>query len=296
MSWSGGKDSAYALFKIREEAVYDVRYLFTTFDGSSRTMAIHEVPEWLLEQQAQLVGIPLKKCYLFDSNNAAYETALHRVLEPLQQEGIQHIIFGDLFLEDLRSYREELMKRFGMTCVFPLWQMDSRTLLSDFVAKGFKSMICSVNGNFLTADAVEKMIDDEFIKSLPPTVEPCGENGEYHSFCFDGPVFEHAVAFTKGQTLSKSFQLNQTAGDANNSPAVVIWHMEFLPIHAVRQLTCARCNNDFLCNSSDIQNCQCNGLALSEDIKNQVAIAYKDCLCVNCLRELAAAGPLHKKT
>ena len=286
MSWSGGKDSAFALHTIIGEGIYDVRYLLSTIDGNSRRLTIHEVQETLLEQQAQLIGIPLKKCYLYNKDNKSYEAALHSTLTEMKEEGIHHIIFGDLFLEDLRSYREEMMKAFGMVCVFPLWQMDSLNVVNDFVAKGFKSVICSVNDTYLPGTWVGKLIDESFLESLPAKIDPCGENGEYHSFCFDGPIFKHAIDFTHGKTFSKSFKLNQICDDANSPSKLLLWYMEILPGPVTRQLTCARCKQRFVCNSSDVENCQCNAVMLTREITTALENNYEDCLCSNCLQKL----------
>ena len=287
MSWSGGKDSAYALHQILQAGVYDVRYLLSTIDADTQRLAIHELPEALLDQQAQLIGIPLKKCYLYNKDNQAYENAMNEMLLGMQEEGIHHIIFGDLFLEDLRHYREEMMKALGMVCVFPLWQMDSANVVADFVAKGFRSVICSVNETYLHNSWVGKIIDESFLESVPAHVDPCGENGEYHSFCFDGPIFKHAVDFTRGKIFSKSFELNKTVEDANSSSKLQMWYLEILPKPPGRQLKCARCNSSFECNSADVTNCQCNAVPLSIEIQAVIKTKYDDCLCVNCLQELA---------
>ncbi len=283
MSWSGGKDSAYALHRVLEAGVYDVKYLFTTIDGHTKTVAIHELPESLLQQQADQLDITLIKCYLHNKDNDAYETAMRSAMLSMQAEGIHHIIFGDLFLQDLRQYREEMMRGFGMTSVFPLWQMKSTDLVKDFVAKGFKSALCSVNEKYLPKTWAGKMIDNHFLQSLPEHVDPCGENGEYHSFCFDGPIFKNAVNFKTGDLVSKALQLNQAADTADSR--ILMWHLQLQP--AARKLGCPRCQRSFECNSADIEHCKCNAVVISREVKDLIQSKYGDCLCASCLQELA---------
>ena len=288
MSWSGGKDSAYALHQIMLGGLYDVRYLVSTIDGNSKRISIHEVPESLIEEQAFLIGIPLLKIYLHDQSNEAYKNQMGAMLSRVKNEGIYHIIFGDLFLQDLRNYREEMMNRFGMQCVFPLWQMDSLFVVQDFIAKGFRSIICSVNETWLSQSWVGRAIDEASVADLPASVDPCGENGEYHSFCYDGPVFQHRIAIKSGLVSSKSFELKLSGVDGIASvTTTTLWYIHLSQINALRRIECGRCGTSFECNAADVINCQCNAVVITSTQQDLIKNNYADCLCANCLQQLA---------
>ena len=190
LSWSGGKDCAYALHTLAAEGLYEVKYLLSTFNGTTKRLNMHGVPEALMEAQAAEIGIPLIKVYVFNSSNEAYETAMAKALTDVRGEGISHIIFGDIFLDDLRNYREKTMQVLGMQTHFPLWKLDTLALIKDFLAKKFRSIACCVHDAYLPREWAGRIIDESFLKELPPSVDACGENGEYHSFCFDGPIFK----------------------------------------------------------------------------------------------------------
>jgi len=206
-SWSGGKDSSFALLKVYEEGIYNVRYLLGTFNGHFHRLSMHGVREELMETQAESIGIPLLKVHVYESNNAEYESQMNVMFARLKEEGIATVIYGDIFLEDLRKYREEKMENVGMQCIFPLWKMDTRNLLSAFLDKGFKTCVCCVNDGYLHEDWVGKIIDQQFIKDLPENVDPCGENGEFHSFCFDGPIFSKPLAIQLGEKTYKPLEI-----------------------------------------------------------------------------------------
>lgn len=197
--WSGGKDSSYALYKVLQEDEYEVKYLLSTINGNYRRLSMHGVREALIDLQAIHIGIPLVKVYVYEANNAEYEKQMGEVLLKLQSEGINTVLFGDIFLEDLRAYREQKMHAVNMQCVFPIWKTDTQLLVQDFVLLGFKSYTCCINDGFLDESWVGRLIDDDFIKELPANVDPCGENGEYHSFCFDGPIYNSALPVKVGE-------------------------------------------------------------------------------------------------
>jgi uncharacterized protein (TIGR00290 family) len=190
LSWSGGKDSAYALYQLQQSEQYEVAYLLSTFNGTLRRLSMHGVQEALIETQAAAIGIPLLKVYVYESNNAEYEQQMAAVLQQAYNEGIQTVAFGDIFLEDLRAYREEKMRQVGMACIFPLWQRDTRQLVHDFIQQGFVTVTCCINDGYLDESWVGRVIDEAFLANLPTNVDPCGENGEFHSFCMTGPIFQ----------------------------------------------------------------------------------------------------------
>jgi uncharacterized protein (TIGR00290 family) len=287
ISWSGGKDCAYALYKILKEDVYEVKYLLSTFNGNKNRLSMHGVQEVLIEEQARQLEIPLLKVYVFGSSNEEYETVLDKALSIIKEEGIRHLILGDIFLEDLRIYREEKMKAIGITCIFPLWRMDTHLLLKDFLAKGFKTITCCIHEAYITKDWVGREINAAFINELPHTVDPCGENGEYHSFCFDGPIFKEPIKVEKGNITYQFLELNAIptmADDKSTSITKGFWYIE-LELATNRNnpafKACARCGQSFECKVADIIHCHCYGMKL-----NDISIKYDDCLCHLCLLEL----------
>lgn len=202
-SWSGGKDSSYALYKIIQEGVYEVKYLLSTFNGHYKRLSMHGVRETLIETQADSIGIPLIKVYVYEADNAEYEHQMHTVLSKAKHEGIHHVIFGDIFLEDLRQYREQQMAKINMSCVFPLWKLDTTDLINNFIKQGFKTMLCCINDGYLDKSWCGRVIDEQFIDDLPKTVDACGEHGEFHSYCFAAPIFKYAIPVVAGEIVYK---------------------------------------------------------------------------------------------
>jgi uncharacterized protein (TIGR00290 family) len=205
--WSGGKDSAYCLHKVLSEKLVDVKYLLTTINDEFKRISMHGIQEALLDKQVEAIGIPLIKMRVHEGTNNEYEKQMEAVLLKAKAEGINQVVFGDIFLEDLRAYRENNLAKIGMKAVFPLWKIDTTFLINDFIKQGFKSITCCINDGYLTEDWVGKEIDKQFIEKLPDNVDPCGENGEYHSFCYDGPIFKNKIAFTGGEKVYKALQI-----------------------------------------------------------------------------------------
>lgn len=208
LSWSGGKDSSYTLHRLQNDERYEVKYLLSTINGVYRRLSMHGVREELIEAQSKSIGIPLIKVYVYEANNAEYEKQMGEMLLNLKSEGIHIVAFGDIFLEDLRIYREEKMKQVGMECLFPIWKQDTKSLIKDFIDKGFKTYTCCINDGYLDKSWCGRLIDDSFVKELPPAVDPCGENGEFHSFCFEGPIYKSPVSIIAGETTYKALVLN----------------------------------------------------------------------------------------
>lgn len=206
INWSGGKDASFALWQLQQQRDYHIRYLFTTLSEAFQRVSMHGVREVLLDEQARQTGIPLKKAYLPENASMEdYNRIMSAQLADLQAEGINYAVFGDIFLEDLRTYRETQLAKVGMQGVFPLWKKDSTQLIRDFIAAGFKAIIVCVNAKYLPASFAGRMIDEAFLADLPAEVDPCGENGEFHSFVFDGPLFSSPVAFTVGETVERVY-------------------------------------------------------------------------------------------
>ena len=204
--WSGGKDSAYCLHKVLSEKLLDVAYLMTTVNDAFKRISMHGVREELLDKQVESIGIPAIKIRIKDGTHAEYEQLMRDALLQAKAEGITHVIFGDIFLEDLRLYREENLKKVDLIGVFPLWKMDTKDLLEDFITKKFKTITCCINDGYFDKTWVGKEIDTDFIKDLPPFIDPCGENGEYHTFCYDGPVFHKSINFILGEKIYKPLE------------------------------------------------------------------------------------------
>lgn len=202
LSWSGGKDSAMALYEIGKTAEYEVAALLTTVSAAYDRISMHGVRRTLLEHQAEALGLPLEIVYLSPNpSNQEYEAKMEETLRTCQAKGIQAVAFGDIFLEDLRQYREENLAKIGMRGLFPLWQRDTRDLVRTFVSDGFQAVVICVDSKVLDRSVAGKLIDADFLERLPPPADPCGENGEFHSFVFAGPIFRLPVKFAKGEVV-----------------------------------------------------------------------------------------------
>ena len=204
-SWSGGKDSAFALHEMKRTKTYRVTRLFTALTEGYDRISMHGVRRGLLEEQSQSIGLPLDTMYIpKNSTNSDYELKLVELLEKYKRDGVCSVGFGDLFLEDIRAYREKNLSQIGMRGVFPLWKKDTAQMARDFITAGFKAVIVCVDPKTLDPSFAGRMIDDAFLRDLPSSADPCGENGEFHSFVFDGPIFNKAVKFTTGEIVSRN--------------------------------------------------------------------------------------------
>ena len=227
--WSGGKDTSLCLYEVLKAGEFDVKYLLTTVNGNYKRISMHGVQEELLEKQAQSIGIELKKVYVYEGSNAEYEKNMEDFLLEMKAEGIHHVIFGDIFLEDLRKYREDNLAKVGMKAVFPLWKQDTTILIEKFIGLGFRTVTCCVNDFYLGEDMVGAEIDETFVKALPENVDPCGENGEFHTFCFDGPIFKTPVRFSKGDSVYKPLEMKGDNVCSSLSGTKGFWYCELLP-------------------------------------------------------------------
>lgn len=212
MNWSGGKDSALCLYKILQTGKYDVSHLLTSVNAVHDRISMHGVRRSLLVAQAEAIGIPLTTIELPEQPDmTAYENAMMDKVNELKSAGSRTAIFGDIFLEDLRKYREEKLKEVGIECTFPLWKMDTKMLVKEFIALGFKSILVCVNEKYLDKSFCGRVIDESFLNDLPENVDPCGENGEFHSFVFEAPIFNKPIPFTKGEIVYKKYDAPKTA-------------------------------------------------------------------------------------
>ncbi len=231
-SWSGGKDSSYCLDQVLNDGQYEVCYLLTTLNHNFKRVSMHGVREGLLDAQAASIGLPLLKAWVKEGTNEEYERQMEAILLQAKSEGIEYVIFGDIFLEDLRAYRENNLAKVGMKAVFPLWKMDTAQLINSFIAQGFKTVTCCVNDAYLNESWVGIDIDKPFIERLPSQVDPCGENGEFHTFCYQGPIFKTAINFTIGEKIYKPLEIKMAADDVCTSAAKVkgFWFCDLLPV------------------------------------------------------------------
>lgn len=201
-SWGSGKDSTMALAQILAEGKYEVVSLLTTVTRDYDRVTMHGVRHKLLEMQADSIGLPLEVFYISPSaTNEEYERSMGGVLARFQREGVTGVAFGDIFLDDLRWYREEKLAGIGMKGIFPLWKRDTAELVTEFIDRGYKAIITCADSRLLPLEFAGKYIDGAFLKGLPPGIDPAGERGEYHSFAFEGPLFKKRVAFTVGEVV-----------------------------------------------------------------------------------------------
>ncbi|HSP12841.1 MAG TPA: diphthine--ammonia ligase [Salegentibacter sp.] len=206
INWSSGKDAAFALYKVQKNRVYDVQKLVSTVNSETNRVSMHGLRIELLQQQADAIGIPLQLIKLDGNvNMQTYNELMEIETEKLLDEGFNYSIFGDIFLEDLREYREKQLEEKGIKAVFPLWKKDTSQMMQDFLDAGFKAIVVSVNAAKLNKSFCGRLIDESFLQDLPSDVDPCGENGEFHTFVYDGPIFSKPVSFGIGEIVEKHF-------------------------------------------------------------------------------------------
>lgn len=207
MNWSGGKDASLALHRVLQSREYPVGCLLTNINAHHDRVSMHGVRRELIEAQARSIGIPLQTVELPEQPSMAeYETEVENKLLQLKAEGYTDSVFGDIYLEDLRAYREHQLTTLGLQARFPIWQKDSRALVDAFIALGFKAVVVCVNAQQLDREFCGRTIDEGFLRDLPPDVDPCGENGEFHSFVYAGPLFNRPVAFEKGEIVYREYK------------------------------------------------------------------------------------------
>jgi uncharacterized protein (TIGR00290 family) len=225
-NWSSGKDAAFGLYRMLNSSDYHVSHLLTTVNRVYNRVSMHGLHRTLLEQQVAAIQLPHSTIELGETPDMeAYEHAMHKGIQRLLDTGYTHAAFGDIFLDDLRQYREKQLAKHGLKAVFPLWGEDTQQLVYSFINAGFKAIVVCVNGEKLDASFAGRVLDEQFVKDLPPGVDPCGENGEFHTFCYDGPLFEAPVAFKVGEKVCRSY----TDPD-NHEKSIPFWYCDLLPI------------------------------------------------------------------
>jgi uncharacterized protein (TIGR00290 family) len=202
LSWSGGKDSALALYEIQKTRSYEILALLTTVTEDYDRISMHGVRRVLLERQAASLGYPLEKVPISkDASNGEYESRMREILAKYLNLGVTSVVFGDIFLEDVRKYREGNLSKIGMRGIFPLWKRDTYELARTFISLGFKTVITCVDSTVLDKKFVGRVFDERLLSELPSTVDPCGENGEFHSFVYSGPIFQYPIPHTIGEIV-----------------------------------------------------------------------------------------------
>ncbi|MGB7291192.1 MAG: diphthine--ammonia ligase [Thermodesulfobacteriota bacterium] len=202
LSWSGGKDSVLALCELRKNDNFEIVALITTITKDYDRVSMHGIRRILLEQQADSIGIPLEKIFIsHKASNEEYESRFSEVVLEYKKMGISSVAFGDIFLEDIRTYREDLLRAIGMRGLFPIWGKNSMELANTFITLGFKAVVTCIDSEALDESFAGREYDEQFLSDLPAGVDPCGENGEFHTFAYAGDIFEIPIIFAKGEVV-----------------------------------------------------------------------------------------------
>jgi uncharacterized protein (TIGR00290 family) len=209
LSWSGGKDSTMAAYQLLASQKYEIAALLTTVTEGYDRISMHGVRRQLLEQQAESLGIPLRQIVIpKDCTNEIYEARMRLAFSRIKSEGITKIAFGDLFLQDVKQYRDERLAQAGMTGLYPIWMRDTEELVRTFIGLGFKALIACVDTQAIDASFAGREIDLELLRDLPESADPCGEYGEYHSFVYAGPIFKKTIACKSGERVMRTPRFN----------------------------------------------------------------------------------------
>jgi len=202
--WSGGKDSALALDSLRQNPQFEVAGLLTTVTEGFDRISMHGVRRELLHRQAESIGLPVEEVLIPPNcSNAIYEMRMAEAMQRCRARGIDHVAFGDIFLEDLRAYREEKLLQADMHALFPVWKIDTRELAARFLRDGFRAITACIDPRKLNASFAGRELDASFFRDLPADVDPCGENGEFHTFVFAGPIFRHPIPVQTGAIVER---------------------------------------------------------------------------------------------
>ncbi|MFH1201895.1 MAG: diphthine--ammonia ligase [Candidatus Omnitrophota bacterium] len=200
--WSSGKDSALALYKIYASKRYEVISLLVTVTEGYERISMHGVRKALVEMQREALGLPLETVFIpKDSTNAAYEAGMQLALSKFKQRGVNTVAFGDIFLQDLRDYRENNLAKLGMSALFPLWKCNSSVLANEFIDLGFKAIVTCVDTRVLGREFCGREFNRDFLAQLPKSADPCGENGEFHTFTYAGPIFSREIDCARGELV-----------------------------------------------------------------------------------------------
>lgn len=217
-NWSGGKDSALALYNCLQNPDLEIKYLVTTINDAADRISMHGVRTELLIKQAESIGIPLYQIRLPEMPGMSeYDAVMRQHLTHLKNEGITHSVFGDIFLEDLKAYRDARLSEVGLKGIYPLWKRDTKELINEFFDLGFGTVLACTQERL--EHIVGKEISMELINELPADVDVCGENGEFHTFTFKGPIFKNEIHYKTGEKVFKEYEAPKNADDSCVSSA-----------------------------------------------------------------------------
>ena len=206
-TWSSGKDSAMSLWELRKSGKYDIAALLSTITRDYGRISMHGVRRELLERQAVAVGLPMVEVGIDrGASQEEYQASIEKVLRCYKEDGVTHVAYGDIFLEDLKKFREDKLATLDLKALFPIWKRDTRELAGMFMDNGFKAILTCVDTAQLDASFSGREYNQELLADLPDSVDPCGENGEFHSFCYAGPIFKWPVRFTVGERVMRDEQ------------------------------------------------------------------------------------------
>nr|WP_236011186.1 adenine nucleotide alpha hydrolase [Olleya sediminilitoris] len=232
-NWSTGKDSALALYYLLNDNNYSVNQLVTTINSHYNRVTMHGLRQELLVAQTQALNIKASFIQLPEQPSMeVYNQIMQDSVTSLKNQGFTHSAFGDIFLEDLKAYRTNQLATLDVEAVFPLWKKDTKQLLTQFLKLGFKTIVVCANSKYFDQDFVGTIIDENFIDNLPEGVDPCGENGEFHTFCFDGPIFKNPIPFTIGEKVYREYKAPKTDdNDVCKSDAETygVWYCDLIP-------------------------------------------------------------------
>jgi uncharacterized protein (TIGR00290 family) len=211
ISWSGGKDSALALYQALQDKSIHIVGLHTVFNATNHRVGLHGIHESLIDKQAHASGLPLTKLYLPESQtHEEYRKVMTTFFDQCKSDGVSAVVFGDIFLQDLKDFREELLSVSGLTGIYPLWKQPSGSLMNEFLSLGFKTIVCAADARYFSIEDVGRTIDRQFVADLHRDVDVCGENGEFHTFVYEGPIFKAPVKFIAHEKITRSYKYKIT--------------------------------------------------------------------------------------
>lgn len=226
-NWSSGKDASLALYLLQKDPRFNVDRLFTSVNSHHDRVSMHGLRRELLEKQTVEIGLPLTTLELPEEPTMdVYNEKMEEALRSFEGEGYSHCGFGDIFLEDLRTYRENQMNAYNIKCSFPLWKKNTKELIHEFLKLGFKSIVICIKSDLLDESFVGRIIDENFINDLPENVDPCGEHGEFHTFCFDGPIFSNPVKFNLGEKVFREYK----NPNQDEKKSMGFWFLDLIPV------------------------------------------------------------------
>ncbi|WP_028281765.1 Dph6-related ATP pyrophosphatase [Olleya marilimosa] len=232
-NWSSGKDSALALYHLLQDETYSVEQLITTVNTHYNRVTMHGLRKVLLIAQTEALGIKSSLIELPEMPSMdTYEDIMLKTVTTLKDDNFTHSAFGDIYLEDLKMYRETQLASQNIKAIFPLWKRDTKQLITEFLALGFKTIVVCANSKYFDKDFVGTIIDENFIDNLPEGVDPCGENGEFHTFCFDGPIFKNPIPFTIGEKVYREYNAPKTNDNdicKSDAETYGVWYCDLIP-------------------------------------------------------------------